>query len=1836
MGNRIPRITLSGTGAYNATLNKEGSMTNSYSPFQNLQDAETQNLQDFTTEKLNFDLEHPVDIIPQDSYDGSVNLILNDGKNEPRLIGSRFSVIDDGRFKITDHKGFKDTNIYDENTFAIDTSLKSIAQKIPQIEYQGLTQYGGSLKCGAYTFYFKLSDADGNESEVIAESGIVQIFIGGLANGLPDPQSARMGLEDENSGKSVTFKLTNLDSGFDYVHVLYARSSSGNEQAAVDTYHKVVFDYPAFNGEALVTITGKEVTLDISANELYVDYADIAAVKTQAVVNNVLFFGNTKKKERDWNALQRASWKIRVGYGTKANVGIVNSQYICSSGGMTPEEQYSGCYYNTFNTYYRVGYWPDEIYQFGIVYIFNDNSLSPVFPIQGIDLSNESELERLSANERIQKINSVFRETMVDNVPMYTEWENEPDDYYFDKDTRKNSKGVVRFPKKAVFKKSGDSNMIPTPLYIKFDLTCIGSSSPTDEHTEESATKFLNEQDIKGYFFVRRTRIPTIIAQGLVIGLTDKDRGALPVIKEDGLYKTQSFLQPSQLLSQHGATVKVNGTAVTPNAALVPDTELSEATFNQIFVSNKFALNRVCRYGFISEQDENGHHTATVRKVSTEDENTQYIKRKLTVVQDSVKTLTDGETYFSTKAGIADEAYKTKDVNYVWNRTLPQNLTKSSTLVRGNWGPFVGIGQAEDENQLIYGGVYNIKTENYANADLTAVLDLEFQQRFSDVSAYKSICHRTEISSLALDCYRGDCFQSLFTHRMMRNFIDPELPTNDKIINPRCWAENYAVRNTAVTNVSSHWNVTSDNEGWQINTITDDPMSNEIATSFEVKATDDELKGVEWDATKQSWVFTEETADHKKGELAIFSPTETAYTYIMRNAVHKISPKEQETSGIGGVIKNLFKSDKWELRGLTAINRADVNAVALGEWITFPICSPKNLALRDVDFSNATEEASFNRKRSFYPLSAKDATNPLRDSNVINQAASISIPHKSYYAMPDTPFIKQEYFTRVINSLRDSASSITNEFKVMLENAYRDYTKIYGSITKLMPLGSNILVVFEHGLGMLNITGAMQQAQDSSQYLPIELNGVLSDTYGSMWKDSVIATDRFIYGVDTVGKAIWRVSNEPKLELISPMKVEKFLIDSIDLSEFTNSPYVGRVNVKSHFNAFKQDIMFTYYNDILFKYTWKYVKEQDGYYTYSDDGIALTNFNIDTQGYLLDEYGVRLQKAEGEDLDPGVKVIAEYDETTGRVNRYTDQIDQIIAEGGEIKWATGKSWSLCFNETLGTFSTFYDWIPIESENIDNIYFSFDREAVNDLVSGPGLDKVVFIPKNGQDADKAPVYRDEHYGKYAMDKAFNTHVGITYMPCVTVNDTDKKNLKKTVFECVVPISKQVEDGEGVKATGVGFYVKGPTIENISYKYTVKVRENLRRFKAFKHRQVIDTDYIILDNTTPWQFVAILFNVPDGGSYQIEVQCEALNSEEQRITDYQHYGAISDFIVKGLINDGTNSQTIEKFKSTYMLDGDSCYGYLPDDSVLDDFYFIRDTDVNLKLWKHGQAGIYDNAEPIRPTYWYGQQHEFNFEFVARKDALHKVFTNLQLVSNKAEPNKFEVEVVGEVYDWHNIKPVLKWIVDQIDVPTTHKDYEKKLQAKYLEVLTTKYEYLLADPSFPRIFGMEKGDKFKKLPYMRVTDACVPSLDPQIIGKKRGVKNDPNIYLTPEQQGRGMAHSDNTTTTALVYDKQLNEFRVHTEQLANNIAKYGRLRGNMQYLEDLWRVEIRPIAFKYAYVVMETTEHGDKIPSLCFTKIQETRPRDKYIKIKVRYSGEDLAVIQSIATLFDYSYA
>ena len=52
-----------------------------------------------------------------------------------------------------------------------------------------------------------------------------------------------------------------------------------------------------------------------------------------------------------------------------------------------------------------------------------------------------------------------------------------------------------------------------------------------------------------------------------------------------------------------------------------------------------------------------------------------------------------------------------------------------------------------------------------------------------------------------------------------------------------------------------------------------------------------------------------------------------------------------------------------------------------------------------------------------------------------------------------------------------------NGYRTFKGTAYRDYTREHGSITKIVELGGNLIVVFEHGIGFLEVNERAVAAQ---------------------------------------------------------------------------------------------------------------------------------------------------------------------------------------------------------------------------------------------------------------------------------------------------------------------------------------------------------------------------------------------------------------------------------------------------------------------------------------------------------------------------------------------------------------------------------------------------------------------------------------------------------------------------------------------------------------------------------------------------------------------------------------
>ena len=332
----------------------------------------------------------------------------------------------------------------------------------------------------------------------------------------------------------------------------------------------------------------------------------------------------------------------------------------------------------------------------------------------------------------------------------------------------------------------------------------------------------------------------------------------------------------------------------------------------------------------------------------------------------------------------------------------------------------------------------------------------------------------------------------------------------------------------------------------------------------------------------------------------------------------------------------------------------------------------------------------------------------------------------------------------------------------------------------------------------------------------------------------------------------------------------------------------------------------------------------------------------------------------------------------------------------------------------------------------------------------------------------------------------------------------------------------------------------------------------------------------------------------------------------------------------------------------------------------------------FWKHGQAGIIDIADKIYPTYWYGKQHPFEFEFVvADNPSAHKIFDNLQIISNNAEPESFHYEIVGDCYNFAKDKKNMYIRQEATKELYQYNGFDVTYDHEYSD-LDSEHRPLL-DSDGNEIPGFYDRSTLMPLYYSR-QDAINDIEDHYHL--KDGVNTKDFSALSGGE---------------IVHYKTLDEYRVWNHAKAVDMQKRGRLRGNMQYNEDQWLVQINPINIVYKNekdwtdiyqdlitdynpngTVKNSRDLSDKIPielgqspipdqvlekrdinydwnkptksdipenSLdraivswgnLETKNEEVKLKDKWIKIRIRYTGNKLAIITAIRTLYSVSYS
>lgn len=1736
-------------------------------------------LVDFITPELEFDLEHPVSLLPQKSYDNSVNLIINDGKTYPKLINNRFSVKGRNQYEIIDRKGTSDTNIYDRGEqFKSDTSLYKITEKFAKIKLKGVS-YGGNLKVGNYFFYFKLADSDGNESDFIGESGLVSIFLGNSY------KTARTGERDNNSSKKVSFYISNLDTSYTYVHVYYSRTSAEIWQNSTTTYAQIDRKYLiSSNGTSNIEITGFEEVIDKTLEDINCFYSIVESAEAQEQCQNMLFLANVQKTKINYTELEDLSLRVLPYLNEEEYKTKLSHKYSLQTNELG--------YVDPTFIYNKTGYWNEELYRFGIVYILNNGELSPVFNIRGaLNINSDIKYSDISLRDDNGVRNYIQYDEETYQLKNNTKDDSEEVTAQFE-----NSKGVVRLTS------SKDTNIIHS---FKFIIS--------DEVKQEM------QKYARGFFIVRQKRMPMLLVQGVTLGVDKHSR--TPTIPTAGPILSS---QASKLQKTNVTVDNINGVNYISEGFL--------SRYHYYFKRKKGSIwSSILKVGALVVGAA-ALAVATVFTCGVAGAVTGAITISAIATAATSTAVTGAVATAATIAGIAAGSVITASVVAAATQSAILASKSGKTTLDG-WRTKTPSGftkeEEDDSRRLTQDFKERMIIKDPSKNEVQCILSPEYETNiayFNTIFSGNTHHIQSAISQnqLQIESEDGTIIPYFAEDSIQpRHFYIKDYYDNIDRSNAECpiIAIQDSQKVGAVEDILFKARAGEAEEVFRYSAISSEHLKNskdEYAPEnlSNIKANSDIIRGsfgpylgfingnfkpaeivnIYFPGYDESLI--EEYASIRANDKSPFKAVTERISFTDMNdysnqlissninqgnkeyvihiyrgdcficqTTHRLNRNFNDPSALYN--DQIIDPDTWkenydpeDTSTYEKINLGDVNAIQMGMWITFKIRSSSNLNLCTLDESNSDEMASSGHPRGHYPQTpmSVEGTYKIPDTTVFNQGFKNTVGDRNNFEVPDVPYLKQNFQTRIMYSDIYITDAFKNGYRSFWGTNYRDYTNQYGCIIQLINIQDNLLCVFEHGIALIPVNeravaaeGAGGQAYiNTSNVLP-ENPRIISDTYGSQWKESIIKTDSYIYGVDTITKKIWR-TNGSNFEVISDFKVQEFLNQNISLTEREVTPIIGIRNVKSHWNKFKNDVMFTFYDN---KYDFEEV-----------------------------------------------------------------------------------SWNLCFNEVLGCFTTFYSWIPSYSENIYNQYFSFDRDT------------------------------SKHIAKLGISNANNDFAdGITLSSNVFKNNSQTESgMYKVGILSLTNRNLPVGDGIEIEET-----------------FTLE-RDYQLNNKNFEIRKIED-EWWLLSKVPAWEL-------------STEQYCRIINNKKildiSDIDDWKsHTEANSKFIYKDNTNRRKEISGLEEATShnkviTYLNISCSITVKRTSEDVpfadayangFNEYYTTNAgqfksriaiiPEYNLQFlitdfWKHGQSGIIDIKDQILPTHWYGHQHPFEFEFIVNQGPdTHKIFDNLQIISNSAEPESFHYEIIGDCFDFAKDKKNMYIRQEATKQLYQYNGSDIVYDHDYKKLHTEEHRPLL-DQDYNPIIGQY--DKSTIMPLFYCREDRIDYIH--------------DLYFTLESID-GSHNYDSLSGGEIAYNPTTKEYSIinHVKAVNMQDPKQGRMYGNMHYKEDKWHIQINPLKIvqkneedwsegfiknsssklipvelwklpipneKISKDATEEQINPEQIElpldwgrrnivkwGDLETQWTETKMKGNYIKIKIRYKGDKLAIIQSLRTLFSISY-
>lgn len=222
-----------------------------------------------------------------------------------------------------------------------------------------------------------------------------------------------------------------------------------------------------------------------------------------------------------------------------------------------------------------------------------------------------------------------------------------------------------------------------------------------------------------------------------------------------------------------------------------------------------------------------------------------------------------------------------------------------------------------------------------------------------------------------------------------------------------------------------------------------------------------------------------------------------------------------------------------------------------GMIITWWQESKYNLHLRQPKQYDATEL----EKRSFFPYqSGGNVINyrkyRLPETKASSPGYAVTLPPKSFFGVSKlVPFEQTRFMSRIYHSEKHIPNVFRNGYRSFLETAFRDYDTGMGSIVALFNHRGNLLVIFEHGIGITSVEQRVETARDAGGSIVIEPTTILPPTLTYISREigcqdplAMVQSPNAVYGLDRSKQKMWRMTD--RFDIISDRDVSSWPIDN--------------------------------------------------------------------------------------------------------------------------------------------------------------------------------------------------------------------------------------------------------------------------------------------------------------------------------------------------------------------------------------------------------------------------------------------------------------------------------------------------------------------------------------------------------------------------------------------------------------------------------------------------------------------------------------------------------------------